>query len=110
MGKANDHSGKRRKQSSQKTAWTQGTNPITQRPTNQNVPNGVVTAAKSSAGPKSTDAAVKETNTPDQHANDRLMFLLANFKVSATACQRIYFHITVFHSVGLAKFGFIPST
>ncbi|KAI9678159.1 MAG: hypothetical protein M1817_006104 [Caeruleum heppii] len=62
-----------RRNSSQK-AWTQGTNPITQRPSAYHQLNGVKSEQK-----VPTKATSKETNTPDKHAHDRLLFLLANF-------------------------------
>lgn len=64
-----------RRSSSQK-AWTQGTNPITQRYSQQ---NGSMTHQKQSAPTK----APKETNTSDNHAHDRLIFLVTSFIVSS---------------------------
>ncbi|KAL1612534.1 poly(A)-binding protein binding protein [Paraconiothyrium brasiliense] len=54
-------------------AW-QGTNPITQRSTNQNT-NGVVNASRPS---QPASALSGETITPMRHLNDRMMYLLAN--------------------------------
>ncbi|KAL3435241.1 hypothetical protein BDV09DRAFT_76007 [Aspergillus tetrazonus] len=63
--------GGQRRSNSQK-AWTQGTNPITQRPSfpqqNGNMP-------QKTSSPTST----KESNTPDNHAHDRLVFLFTTF-------------------------------
>jgi hypothetical protein len=69
----------RRKPPAQK-AWTQGTNPLTQRPTNPTPSNGIVNPPKptqNSTGPSG------ETNTPMRHLSDRMMYLLANLTVSA---------------------------
>ncbi|KAH0543836.1 hypothetical protein FGG08_001875 [Glutinoglossum americanum] len=55
------------------------TNPITQRPSNYNQQNGSISQPKSGAPKAPTTTNAKETNTPDKHANDRLLFLLANF-------------------------------
>ncbi|KAL2011709.1 hypothetical protein VTN00DRAFT_4427 [Thermoascus crustaceus] len=59
-------------------AWTQGTNPITQKPTYPQQ-NGNVSHQhqKSTSSPK--QMAPKESNTPDSHAHDRLIFLLTSF-------------------------------
>ncbi|KAH1503547.1 hypothetical protein KXX52_006007 [Aspergillus fumigatus] len=62
-----------RRSNSQK-AWTQGTNPITQR-SSHSPHNGNMTP-KPSISPKPTS---RESNTPDQHAHDRLIFLLTSF-------------------------------
>jgi len=64
-------------------AWSRGsTNPVTQRPAGTATPNGVTNSAnKSAPAPKATSTAPKESNTPDKHANDRIMFLFANFRV-----------------------------
>ncbi|KAH6639856.1 hypothetical protein C7974DRAFT_389311 [Boeremia exigua] len=51
-------------------AWSQGTNPITQRPSNPAPTNGAA------ASPK--PAAPRETATPMRHLSDRMMYLLAN--------------------------------
>jgi hypothetical protein len=56
-------------------AWSQGTNPITQRPTNPTPSNGVATAPKPSA------SLSRETATPMRHLSDRMMYLLANLTV-----------------------------
>ncbi|KAF2117516.1 hypothetical protein BDV96DRAFT_489185 [Lophiotrema nucula] len=56
-------------------AWTQGTNPITQRSSNINNSNGVVNAPKP---PQNSLAFTGETASPMRHLNDRMMFLLAN--------------------------------
>ncbi|KAF1849768.1 uncharacterized protein K460DRAFT_272116 [Cucurbitaria berberidis CBS 394.84] len=56
-------------------AWTQGTNPITQRPSNPPTPNGVASTSKpthNATGPPS------ETAFPMRHLSDRMMYLLAN--------------------------------
>lgn len=60
-------------------AWSQGTNPITQRPTNSTPTNGVATTAKPAA------TATGETATPMRHLSDRMMYLLANLTVSTHA-------------------------
>ena len=59
-------------------AWSKGTNPVTQRPSQ---PNGVA-PPKPTAPSAKLNTGGKETNTPEKHANDRLNFLLANFIVS----------------------------
>ncbi|KAF2262264.1 hypothetical protein CC78DRAFT_545921 [Lojkania enalia] len=56
-------------------AWTQGTNPITQRPASINNSNGVVNTPKPS---QNLSALAGETASPMRHLNDRMMFLLAN--------------------------------
>ncbi|KAJ5494588.1 SM domain found in ataxin-2 [Penicillium fimorum] len=56
-------------------AWTQGTNPITQR-SSYTSSNGNVTHQKQSGSPRPNQ---KESNTPDSHAHDRLVFLFASF-------------------------------
>ncbi|KAH7084831.1 PAB1 binding protein-like protein [Paraphoma chrysanthemicola] len=56
-------------------AWTQGTNPITQRPSNPPASNGATTAPKPS--PNST-ASPGEAGVPMRHLSDRMMYLLAN--------------------------------
>ncbi|KAF7588334.1 hypothetical protein BBP40_005862 [Aspergillus hancockii] len=65
--------GAQRRSNSQK-AWTQGMNPITQRVSysqqNGNMPQKHNPASKSTS---------KESNTPDNHANDRLLFLVTSF-------------------------------
>ncbi|KAL4905766.1 hypothetical protein BDW74DRAFT_151978 [Aspergillus multicolor] len=61
-----------RRSNSQK-AWTQGTNPITQRPSFPQQ-NGNM-SQRPSPSPKPT----KESNTPDNHAHDRMVFLFASF-------------------------------
>ncbi|KAI9886875.1 MAG: hypothetical protein M1823_001311 [Watsoniomyces obsoletus] len=69
--------GPQRRNSGQK-AWTQGTNPITQRSTNAPQPNGVVSASRNV--PKMTASQPIETIVPDKLTNDRLLFLLSNIK------------------------------
>ncbi|KAJ5802426.1 uncharacterized protein N7503_004876 [Penicillium pulvis] len=54
-------------------AWTQGTNPITQRSSHSSS-NGNM--ARQSGSPRPNQ---KESNTPDSHAHDRLVFLFASF-------------------------------
>lgn len=61
-----------RRSNSQK-AWSQGTNPITQRSTHSS--NGNM-AQKQSGSPR---PGQKESNTADNHAHDRLVFLFATF-------------------------------
>ncbi|KAF2710622.1 hypothetical protein K504DRAFT_266615 [Pleomassaria siparia CBS 279.74] len=56
-------------------AWTQGTNPITQRLSNASNLNGVANNPKSAQNPPALSG---ETITPMRHMNDRMMFLLAN--------------------------------
>ncbi|KAK1908390.1 hypothetical protein P3342_009239 [Pyrenophora teres f. teres] len=58
-----------------KTAWTQGTNPLTQRPTSTATSNGAVNSPKPS---QSSPASSGETPTPMRHLSDRMMYLLAN--------------------------------
>ncbi|EZF28158.1 hypothetical protein H101_08161, partial [Trichophyton interdigitale H6] len=59
--------------SSQK-AWTQNINPATQKPSNTYPQqNGAASGRKSVVSPS---PASKESSTPDQHAHDRLIFLL----------------------------------
>ncbi|KAI9760308.1 MAG: Bud site selection protein 6 [Chaenotheca gracillima] len=58
-------------------AWT-STNPMTQRSPAYTQQNGTPTQPRNSLPAKNASSAMKETNTPDKHANDRLMFLLAN--------------------------------
>ncbi|KAF1928540.1 uncharacterized protein M421DRAFT_148530 [Didymella exigua CBS 183.55] len=53
-------------------AWSQGTNPITQRPTSSTPTNGLANA------PKPAATAPGETSTPMRHLSDRMMYLLAN--------------------------------
>ncbi|KAL2832040.1 hypothetical protein BDW59DRAFT_114728 [Aspergillus cavernicola] len=65
--------GGQRRSNSQK-AWTQGTNPITQRPS-YSQQNGSM-SQKSSPSPNPLS---KESNTPDNHAHDRLLFLFTSF-------------------------------
>lgn len=68
-----------RRNSSQK-AWTPGSNPITQKSSNTPPLNGVSNQPR---GTSKNLASSRETNTPDRHAHDRLMYLLANFVVCA---------------------------
>ncbi|KAL4930109.1 putative PAB1 binding protein (Pbp1) [Aspergillus undulatus] len=65
--------GGQRRSNSQK-AWTQGTNPITQRPSFSQQNGNMFQKPSSSPKPPA-----KESNTPDNHANDRLLFLTASF-------------------------------
>ncbi|KAF1942358.1 hypothetical protein EJ02DRAFT_502904 [Clathrospora elynae] len=55
-------------------AWTQGTNPLTQRPSNPAVSNGVSTSKPA----QSSTASSGETASPMRHLSDRMMYLLAN--------------------------------
>ncbi|EGE06737.1 PAB1 binding protein [Trichophyton equinum CBS 127.97] len=65
--------GGQRRPSSQK-AWTQNINPATQKPSNTYPQqNGATSGRKSVVSPS---PASKESSTPDQHAHDRLIFLL----------------------------------
>ncbi|KAH8693276.1 putative PAB1 binding protein [Talaromyces proteolyticus] len=66
--------GGQRRSNSQK-AWTQGINPLTQKSSSQQ--NGNNSHIKSTPSPKPT--ASRESNTPEQHAHDRLVFLLTSF-------------------------------
>ena len=59
-------------------AWTSGMNPITQRSTNTGQQNGVGSQAKNNAHKVSTS---QETGV-EKLANERLMYLIANFMVS----------------------------
>ncbi len=68
-----DQNSPHRRSNSQK-AWT-GTNPITQRYSQQ---NGNMPYQKQSASPRPS----KESNTSDNHAHDRLLFLVTSFIVS----------------------------
>ncbi|KAL2817862.1 PAB1 binding protein [Aspergillus granulosus] len=70
--------GGQRRSNSQK-AWTQGTNPITQRPS-YSQQNGSM-PQKSSSSPRPSS---NESNTPDNHAHDRLLFLFTSFIGLAT--------------------------
>ncbi|GAT29235.1 PAB1 binding protein [Aspergillus luchuensis] len=65
-------------QSNSTKAWSHGANPITQR-ASYSQQNGNM-SHKQSASPRPTP---KESNTPDNHANDRLVFLFASFIVSS---------------------------
>ncbi|KAK1150270.1 poly(A)-binding protein binding protein [Aspergillus melleus] len=65
--------GGQRRSNSQR-AWTQGTNPITQR-SSYTQQNGNM-SQKQSPSPRPTP---KESNTPDNHAHDRLVFLVTSF-------------------------------
>ncbi|KAJ5562167.1 SM domain found in ataxin-2 [Penicillium sp. DV-2018c] len=56
-------------------AWTQGTNPITQR-SSYSPSNANMTHQRQTASPRPNQ---KETNTADSHAHDRLLFLFASF-------------------------------
>ncbi|PGH12073.1 hypothetical protein AJ79_04472 [Helicocarpus griseus UAMH5409] len=56
-------------------AWTQSTNPITQKPPYPNQ-NGGAPHRKPTISPKPMSPSNKESNTPDMHSNDRLTFLL----------------------------------
>ncbi|KAJ5333692.1 SM domain found in ataxin-2 [Penicillium brevicompactum] len=56
-------------------AWTQGTNPITQR-SSYSSSNGNLTHQRQTASPRPNQ---KESNTSDNHAHDRLVFLFASF-------------------------------
>ncbi|EFQ96688.1 PAB1-binding protein 1 [Nannizzia gypsea CBS 118893] len=65
--------GGQRRPSSQK-AWTQNINPATQKqPNTYTQQNGAASGRKSVISPS---PASKESSTPDQHAHDRLIFLL----------------------------------
>jgi hypothetical protein len=66
--------GSQRRPNSQK-AWTTGANPITQKSLAPPQQNGNVLQAKQIATVKTPQQ--KDTATPDRHANDRLVFLLA---------------------------------
>jgi hypothetical protein len=68
-----------RRPNSQK-AWTTGANPITQKSSAPPQQNGNVLQAKQIATVKTSQQ--KDTATPDRHANDRLVFLLAAAIVS----------------------------
>ncbi|KAF2651361.1 hypothetical protein K491DRAFT_607077 [Lophiostoma macrostomum CBS 122681] len=64
-----------RKPPAAQKAWTQGTNPIIQRPSNPNSSNGVVNTPKPAQNPSSLPS---ESASPMRHLNDRMMYLLAN--------------------------------
>ncbi|MCJ1370049.1 hypothetical protein MMC20_001261, partial [Loxospora ochrophaea] len=68
----NASDGSQRRNNPQK-AWTTGMNPITQRSHGPSQQNGTSKATLQKAN------ASQETNTADQHAHDRLLFLLGNF-------------------------------
>jgi hypothetical protein len=68
-----------RRPNSQK-AWTTGANPITQKSSAQPQQNGNVLQAKQVSAVKTQQQ--KDTATPDKHANDRLVFILAAAIVS----------------------------
>ncbi|KAL4877154.1 hypothetical protein BJY04DRAFT_230841 [Aspergillus karnatakaensis] len=67
--------GGQRRSNSQK-AWTQGTNPITQRPSFSQQNGNSNMSQKQSPSPR---PSLKESNTPDNHAHDRLVFLFTSF-------------------------------
>ncbi|KAH8695699.1 hypothetical protein GQ44DRAFT_634871 [Phaeosphaeriaceae sp. PMI808] len=56
-------------------AWTQGTNPITQRLSNPPASNGVVNTPKPSHNSTTSSGQI---GTPMRHLSDRMMYLLAN--------------------------------
>ncbi|KAF2085956.1 hypothetical protein K490DRAFT_74827 [Saccharata proteae CBS 121410] len=72
--------GAQRKPPAQK-AWTSGTNPITQRPSNPTIPNGAAGANKAPAGAKGMASTPKDAAPSDnnRHAHDRMLFLLGSF-------------------------------
>lgn len=59
-------------------AWTTGTNPITQRTSGSPAPNGLANGHGQSHQEQGKVGA-RESQTPEKHAHDRLMFLLSNF-------------------------------
>ncbi|GAB7348122.1 hypothetical protein MBLNU459_g6140t2 [Dothideomycetes sp. NU459] len=60
-------------------AWTQG-NPLIQRSAAPNTANGAPNGSfKHAAAPKASPNASGNSNTADQHAHDRLLFLITNF-------------------------------
>lgn len=61
------------------TAWSQGTNPITNRPTNIQPTNGV--------NPPQPSVLPAKGNAPDKDANDRLAHLFANYVVRLQPIQ-----------------------
>ncbi|KAM5445187.1 poly(A)-binding protein binding protein [Microsporum audouinii] len=65
--------GGQRRPSSQK-AWTQNINPATQKPSSPYPQQNGTASRKSAMSP--SPASNKESSTPDQHAHDRLIFLL----------------------------------
>jgi hypothetical protein len=81
----------RNRRGSTPKAWA-ATNLVTQRSSNYNQQNGSMNQPKGGVS-KTPTANVKETNTPDRHANDRLLFLMANFLVCSpslpiASCRR----------------------
>ncbi|KAF2021495.1 hypothetical protein BU24DRAFT_337600 [Aaosphaeria arxii CBS 175.79] len=56
-------------------AWSQGTNPITQRPSNPSTTNGTANSVKPS---QHQPAPTSDSGSPMRHLNDRMMFLLAS--------------------------------
>lgn len=64
-------------------AWTQGTNPITQRSANQGTTNGTVYNSRQAAVvPRTFGSISRDSGASEKHAHDRLVYLIANFKVS----------------------------
>lgn len=81
-----------RRLNSQK-AWTSGANPITQKSASQTQQNGSVLQAKPVTPVKTPQQ--KETATPDKHANDRLVFILAAAIVSHCRLYGIFNSLTL---------------
>ena len=79
-------------------AWTTGTNPITQRSTTPAQQNGAGSQAKSVV-PKPPDN--RETNTPDKHANDRLLYLFGNMMVRESQASQALIKLTIKGTSGL---------
>lgn len=81
----------RRRNASQK-AWTTGMNPITQRSTTPAQQNGTGNQAKAVAQKPVNN---RETNSPEKHANDRLVFLFGNMLVSGPQPSQALISLTI---------------
>lgn len=79
-------------------AWTTGMNPITQRSTTPAQQNGAGNQAKAvSQRPVNN----RETNSPEKHAHDRLIFLLGNMIVSSPQASQALIALTIKGTSGL---------
>ena len=77
-------------------AWTQGTNPITQRNINNSLPNGTPHQARNAA--KGSLVPHHDLLSADRHADDRLLYLLANCVVSRFIKILLLCHFSMLHS------------
>ena len=60
----------------------QGTNPITQRSANQSMTNGTNSNPRQAAViPRNFGSVSRDSGATDKFAHDRLVYLVANFKV-----------------------------